>query len=171
MQFTTFSPSSSSSRRSTPCVLGCCGPMLSSIVSPVSARGETNPLRSSTVPCHVSSTGLSTISSSFVRSFVAIAQSLFRIRLQAVDVLVVERELHRLIAKRVIFAQWISFPVFWHQDTAQVGVPLEHNAHHVEGFTFLPVRGKPHARYRRQLVVFAGQIGFQTDSASLGVPH
>src|SRR5258708_4142136 len=160
MQFTTFSPSSSSSRRSTPCVLGCCGPMLSSIVSPVSARGETSPLSSSTVPCHVSSTGLSTTSSSFTRSFVAIAQLLFRIRLQAVNVLVVERELHRLIAKRVILAQWVAFPVFRHQDSAQVVVPLEHDAHHVERFTLLEVRSGPQARYRRQLRVLAGQIGF-----------
>ena len=30
---TTYSPSSSSSRRSTPCVEGCCGPMLMIIVS------------------------------------------------------------------------------------------------------------------------------------------
>src|SRR6187399_2789702 len=30
---TMFSPSSSSTRRSTPCVLGCCGPMLTVIVS------------------------------------------------------------------------------------------------------------------------------------------
>src|SRR5262244_2397380 len=30
---TTFSPSSSSATRSTPCVLGCCGPMFSVIVS------------------------------------------------------------------------------------------------------------------------------------------
>src|SRR5262249_27955081 len=30
---TTFSPSSSSATRSTPCVLGCCGPMLSVMVS------------------------------------------------------------------------------------------------------------------------------------------
>jgi hypothetical protein len=29
------SPSSSSSRRSTPCVLGCCGPIFNSMVSPV----------------------------------------------------------------------------------------------------------------------------------------
>src|SRR5512140_2737986 len=30
---TTFSPSSSRTRRNTPCVLGCCGPMLTVIVS------------------------------------------------------------------------------------------------------------------------------------------
>src|SRR6185503_7239105 len=33
LQATTFSPSSSSATRSTPCVLGCCGPMLSVMVS------------------------------------------------------------------------------------------------------------------------------------------
>src|SRR3990172_7239954 len=49
MQLTTRSPSSSSSRRSTPCVLGCCGPMLSRTVSPVSARPETRCFSSSTV--------------------------------------------------------------------------------------------------------------------------
>src|SRR3990170_4229047 len=49
MQLTTRSPSSSSSRRSTPCVLGCCGPMLSRTVSPVNARSETRCFSSSTV--------------------------------------------------------------------------------------------------------------------------
>src|SRR5436305_6036972 len=33
LQATTFSPSSSSTTRSTPCVEGCCGPMFSVIVS------------------------------------------------------------------------------------------------------------------------------------------
>src|SRR5215471_3686019 len=33
LQATTFSPSSSSATRNTPCVLGCCGPMLSVMVS------------------------------------------------------------------------------------------------------------------------------------------
>src|SRR5690348_11462793 len=35
MQRTTVSPSSSSTSRSTPCVAGCCGPMLMSMCSPV----------------------------------------------------------------------------------------------------------------------------------------
>jgi hypothetical protein len=34
MQRITVSPSSSSTRRSTPCVAGCCGPMLMSMCSP-----------------------------------------------------------------------------------------------------------------------------------------
>src|SRR5665213_461192 len=37
MQRTTVSPSSSSTRRSTPCVAGCCGPMLISMCSPASS--------------------------------------------------------------------------------------------------------------------------------------
>ena len=37
MQRTTVSPSSSSTRRSTPCVAGCCGPMLISMCSPSSS--------------------------------------------------------------------------------------------------------------------------------------
>src|SRR5919107_1902143 len=37
MHRTTVSPSSSSTRRSTPCVAGCCGPMLMSMCSPASS--------------------------------------------------------------------------------------------------------------------------------------
>src|SRR5438045_7253782 len=43
LQATTFSPSSSSATRSTPCVDGCCGPMLRVIVS---LRTVADPLRS-----------------------------------------------------------------------------------------------------------------------------
>src|SRR5215475_6073535 len=115
MQLTTFSPSSSRSRRSTPCVLGCCGPMFSSIVSPVSARGETNPLSSSTVPCQVSSTGLS------INVLLdAMPHLLFRKRLELVDLLEIEGELNRLVAKRVIFTLWMTFPIFGHQDASQI---------------------------------------------------
>src|SRR5215212_5834590 len=49
----TVSPSSSSTRRSTPCVLGCCGPMLTVIVSvrssgihkPIHHRGHGEEIR------------------------------------------------------------------------------------------------------------------------------
>src|SRR5260221_6061192 len=116
--------------------------MFKSIVSPVSARGETNPLSSSTVPCQVSSTGLSI--NILSASLSAIAHLLFRIWLELIDLFVIKRELDWLIAKWIIFSQWLAFPIFWHQDAAQIRVSLEKDTHHVVTLALLEVGGRPH---------------------------
>src|SRR3990170_2103871 len=102
MQFTTVSPSSSSSRRSTPCVLGCCGPILSSTVSPSRARGDTR-LRSSSL---------------VISTCCKVIASILGARLALLDLFEVEAELHFFVVQRVILAQRVPHPILGHQDAA-----------------------------------------------------
>src|SRR5215467_16204920 len=117
----TFSPSSRNTTRSTPCVLGCCGPMLitSSFVSNIS-------------PWSVWGCGLLN-----VRLFPRLAQ------LEPVD-----GAFHQQLAwafERVVLPLRIALPVFRHQNAAPVRVTFEVDAEHVEHFALEPVRGWPDA--------------------------
>src|SRR3990170_5654320 len=128
MQLTMRSPSSSSSSRSTPCVLGCCGPMLSSIVSPCRARSETRCFNSSTVISRVE---------------VGIAvRSLASVGFAPVDLVEVEGELHFFVAQGMVLAQRVSDPVVGHQNPAQVGMAAEGDAEHVIHLPLVPVGGR-----------------------------
>src|SRR3972149_3123618 len=111
MQEITVSPSNSSSKRSTPWVLGCCGPMLSSTVSPSMARLDTRWRSSSVV--------ISTCCS--VTGFLGL---FLGARFALLDLFEIEGELHFFVPKRVIFAQRVPGPILGHQDAAQVGVIL-----------------------------------------------
>src|SRR5438552_8511800 len=115
----TISPSSFSRTRSTPCVLGCWGPMLSSIHS---ASGSCSGPKASWV------TRVSTPATD-------------GIRLQSVKFLVAEDD--RLPEGDVVLAQREPFPGFRHQDAAQVGVAVEADAEQISGLTFVPVGGGP----------------------------
>src|SRR5262249_12800432 len=111
---TTFSPSRRSTTRSTPCVLGCCGPMLitSSRVSDIWPW----------MICGLVNVGF----------FPRLAQ------LQPVD-----RILHQQLARafeRMVLALRISLPVFRHQDPPAIGMAGEIHAEHVEHFALEPVR-------------------------------
>src|SRR4030066_31131 len=146
MQLTTTSPSSSNSRRSTPWVLGCCGPMLSSIVSPSSARPETRCLSSSTV------------ASICVRPIGCPFGSLPRVRLAAVDLVEVEGELDLFIALRLVLPQRMSHPVVGHQNPAQIRMAGEGDSEKVEEFPLVPVGGGKHRLEAGEL----GGIPFET---------
>src|SRR6476659_10471710 len=103
---TTFSPSSRSTTRSTPCVLGCCGPMLitSSSVSNIG-------------PC----CGVGLLNVSLLPSLA---------QLQPVE-RVLEQHLPRSF-ERVVLALRVPLPLVGHQDAAQVGVPGEPAPGHVD---------------------------------------
>src|SRR5512144_227437 len=116
------SPSSSSNRRKTPCVEGCCGPMFSRMVSPSMARFETR--------CLISSK---------LTDCSCVMPSLLGVRLTHVDLVEVESELRLLVTERVILAQRIALPVVRHQDAAQVRMPFEEDAEHVEDLPLAPV--------------------------------
>src|SRR5215218_8241504 len=115
---TTFSPSRRSTTRSTPCVLGCCGPMLitSSSVSNIG-------------PC----CGVGLLNISFLPSLA---------QLQPVE-RVLEQHLPGSF-KRVVLALRMPLPFIRHQDAAQVRVAGKPDPEHVEHFTFEPVRRRPH---------------------------
>src|SRR5258706_4543817 len=118
------SPSSSRTMRSTPCVDGCCGPMLS--VMRRGAEGDAG------VSC--------------VASMVAVCSSkrcCLLILFCRVTVLV---PVHR-----IIFAQRIPFPIDRHQDAHQVRMIAELHAEHVVDFALVPIRRAPHAVHRIDL--------------------
>src|SRR4029077_1714730 len=109
---TTFSPSSRSTTRSTPCVLGCCGPMLitSSLVSNIAPRTVPGVSRALPVLLNV---GL----------FARLAQ------LQPV-----QGVFHQQLTgsfERVILPLRESLPVVRHQDAAPIGMPGEVHPEHV----------------------------------------
>src|SRR6478752_2601257 len=95
------SPSSSSTSLSTPCVLGCCGPMLTVIVS----------LRSSATAYPVAfDVGAELFFGDFER-LVGLRRLL---------------DLHR-----IVLARRVAFPVLGHQQTTQIVVTGEHDPEHV----------------------------------------
>src|SRR5258708_9806479 len=120
-----ISPSSSIMTRSTPCVEGCCGPMLRVIRLRLTSSGVGC---ASAIPTFVSS-------SRMVHLFVLIA------------VLVA--------VHRVVLAQRVALPIGRHHDAAQVGVVGEADPEQIEGLTLIPVGAAPHARNGFDLVVLA----------------
>src|SRR3954451_10962234 len=131
----TYSPSSVTSRRSTPCVAGWCGPMLS--------------VKSSVSGCSsVPDSGASGWSS---RSIV-IERSRSRygtlvgsgvLVIPARLLVLVEGEDHRLAALREVAPLGVALVVLRHEDPAHVGMALEHDAEHVEDLALGEVRARP----------------------------
>src|SRR5215203_2980542 len=134
---TTFSPSRRSTTRSTPCVLGCCGPMLitSSLVSNIAPR---------TVP------GVS-------RAFPVLLNVGLFARLAQLEPIfgVFHQQLPRPF-ERIVLPLRKALPVFGHQDAPPIGVRREVHAEHVVDLALEPVRGRPDAAHRRHRLVFPG---------------
>ena len=131
----TTSPSSVLSRRSTPCVAGWCGPMLS--VSSSSCSG-----------C---SMWESSCDSSISR------YGMLRRAARGVDVAhshhpgivaLVVREQDRLAADREVAALRVALVVLGHEDAPQVGVAVEDHAEHVVDLALLVVRRSATRRHR-----------------------
>src|ERR1700736_2579183 len=112
---TTVSPSSSSTSRSTPCVLGCCGPMFTVIVS---VRSSGIVLRSAVPRARARASSVLSCARCLVGGevsaefFLGHLQRFRRPRLQP-DL------------DREILAQRVTFPVLGHQETPQIAVALE----------------------------------------------
>src|SRR5467141_621575 len=169
---TTFSPSRRRTTRSTPCVLGCCGPMLitSSLVSNIAPWCTVGVAIRSTVPAYWRDSGFgirdsphtnpafqpripnpeSRIPTGFsfdVRLFPRLAQ------LEPVD-----RVFHQQLARpfeRIVLALWEALPVFRHQDAPAIGVPGEVHPEHVPHLALEPVRRRPHVGHRRYRLLLA----------------
>src|SRR5579872_1356177 len=120
-----FSPSSSIITRSTPCVDGCCGPILRVI----------RLRRSSSSVGFASSTPTCASSSCMVPLFVL------------VTVLVA--------VHRIIFAKRVAGPVGRHHDPAKVGMIGEADSKQIERLAFVPVRAAPDAGHGFDLGVLA----------------
>src|SRR5437870_3705788 len=108
------SPSARTTKRSTPCVEGCCGPIdsvMSSVASPPSVWRWTS---TSNPASPIVSSGLQ--------------QALPR----GGDAVV-------LLGLDEVLAQRVARPVLRHEDAAQVGMALEDDTEEVEGLALLPV--------------------------------
>src|SRR3954466_13483276 len=132
---TTFSPSRRSTTRSTPCVLGCCGPMLmtSSSVSNIAPRTASR-----------SKVGGLLIN---VRSFLRLAG------LQPV-----ERVFHQQFARpfeRIVLPLRKALPVVRHQNPPAIRMAGEIHAEHIPPFALEPVRRRPYGRRRWKALLFA----------------
>src|SRR5579871_585553 len=111
------SPSARTTKRSTPCVDGCCGPMLS-VMSSVASAPFTSRCTSTSNPVR-----------------------LMRLRLQQAlprgDDAVVLLGLDEVLAQRV------PRPVLGHEDAAQIGMSVEGHAEEIEDLALLPVGMAP----------------------------
>src|SRR5512132_3750592 len=117
--FETTSPSVCSTSRSTPCVLGCWGPMLTSISSVRTSNSTTRGSFSVDMRDNSSSSATTSV---------------------AADAVVVLRWL-------VIFSQRRADPVLRTEDAAQLGLPDEPGPPQVKPPPLVPVRAAPSAAY------------------------
>src|SRR5688500_4738493 len=104
----TISPSSSSTRRSTPCVLGCCGPILTVIVSLRSSATSMRPFQAIAFE----------VGPEFF--FADFKRLVGLCRLANLD--------------GIVLPLGMSFPVLRHQKTAQIRMPAEDDTEHVPDF-------------------------------------
>src|SRR5262245_52461223 len=125
----TISPSVRSTSRSTPCVLGCCGPILTSISS-VRTSNSTTRGSSSAVTIRVQGSGFGSATTNAV---------------------VFQRHL-------VVLAERVAFPVLGAEDAAEVGVASEIHAREVIDLSLVPVGGAPDVANRRHFWQFAGRV-------------
>src|SRR6266567_6068116 len=139
----TVSPSSSSTRRSTPCVLGCWGPMLTVIVSARmsamttdrrSGRGEYG-----SKGRDLDRRGL-VVELSLSRQAISL-HAFPELRLGHLQRLSISGRLVNL--HRVVFAQRIPFPVHRHEQPPWIGMIEEHDPEQVPDLAFEPVRRRP----------------------------
>src|SRR3954464_1551026 len=135
----TYSPSISRTSRSTPCVLGCCGPRLrsTSLVSGASPSGLL-----SSVPSVISSPGGDRPPLRHVFGGEVGLRRRRAFGAKRVQLVLVTPE-------RKVLALREALEPFPHVDPAQVRVALEPDPVHVPGLALMPVGGAPDPRHRR----------------------
>src|SRR5436309_9019131 len=140
------SPSARTTKRSTPCVEGCCGPMLrvmSSVERPPSACGRCTSTSNPARP---------------IGSLRRLQQALTRGR----DAVV-------LLGLDEVLAQRVSRPVLRHEDAAEVGVALEDDAEEVEDLALLPVGVAPQAGHRGDDRIVARRVDLEREEVAVRV--
>src|SRR3546814_704371 len=131
----TISPSSSSMRRSTPWVDGCCGPMLMIIVSSSDGSSPLKVAASASDMRRVAPTSrITSAASAEVRLVISCAPSEVarrrREELRSAGIAGL-LELDRDATDGLALAQRVPDPVLGHEDACEVGVALEADAEHV----------------------------------------
>src|SRR5262249_21764937 len=122
LHVTTISPSSSNSTRSTPWVLGCCGPMLMWRVLLIR----------------------------WVSIAIGLASQL--VAAAGAEDLPRDGEIHRLAADRVVAPQRMALPPIRHHDSGQVRVPVKVDAEQVVHLALVPVGAREDAADARGAV-------------------
>src|SRR5262245_26091817 len=161
---TTFSPSRRSTTRSTPCVLGCCGPML-----------ITSSLVSNMAPWRIA--GVLTIQESLVTSPWSVlgpasrSRVLFNLRLVPClpQPQPVERVFHQQLAgslERIVFSLGKALPVLRHQDPPPIGMASKVDAEHVEDLALEPISGRPDRCHRGKGLIL-GDLRLDTHSVPM----
>src|SRR5438046_10453584 len=139
------SPSARTTKRSTPCVEGCWGPMLrvmSSVARPPSRVSR----------CTSTSNPARPISASRLQ------QALPRGR----DAVV-------LLGRDAVLAQRMPRPVLRHEDAAEIGVALAADAREVEDLALLPVGVAPQAGNRGDDRVVTRRVDLEREEVAVGV--
>src|SRR5574341_124056 len=139
--FTTISPSSTNSRRSTPCVEGCCGPI--EIVICVSSGRST-----------ISNCGGILAVEALMKFRVSSFE--FRVRFNSKPETLNSKlfQAVRFIAsQRKILPQCMSLPVVGQKNAAQIGMTVEDHAEQIVSLPFVPVCGAPDAGHGRHMRV------------------
>src|SRR5437868_14995958 len=127
----TTSPSSFSRTRRTPCVLGCCGPMLSSTQSVGGSCSGPNGSCAGPGP-NGSCAGPGPNGSCTTR-----VSATDRVGLQPFKLLVTEDD--RLGEGDVVLAQWMAFLALRHQEPSQVRVAIARHAEQIPALPSVPV--------------------------------
>src|SRR5271154_1496507 len=138
---TTRSPSSFSFTRSTPCVEGCCGPMLRII----------------------SSAPNTVVVISLVWPFVILFRRLAARLLAALDAQVFAHPGRVLFQDVVILAQRVALPFVGQQDAFQIRMAFKDDAEHVVAFAFEPICHRPDFANARHRLILA-EMRFQAQA-------
>src|SRR5437763_933368 len=138
------SPSVRSTSRSTPCVLGCCGPMFTSISS---VRTSNSMTVASGLAFVLRGSRTVDILLPQARPFGPAA------KLSSANSVVFQ-------GKLVILAQRMPFPIFRQQDPLLIGMAGEVHATEIEHFALEPIGGLPQARECRHVRQLPGHGAF-----------
>src|SRR5580658_3294088 len=147
---TTRSPSSFSFTRSTPCVDGCCGPILRMI---------------SSAPSTVALTPSPNFDRSSVR--VSLIVRISGALLAALNPQGFPHPVRILLQNVVLLPQRIALPLVRQQDALQIRMPLEDDPEHVVAFALEPVCHGPNFAHARHRLVLAG-VSLQPQPFILG---
>src|SRR5690242_8727859 len=121
-----ISPSARTTKRSTPWVEGCCGPLV----------GVMSSVGGPPLACRVTSTS-NPDSPAIIRSRASGLQQAFPRRRDAVVLLRLDE----------VLAQGMSRPVLRHEQATQVRMALEHDAEEIVRLALLPLGVAPHRRH------------------------
>src|SRR3954470_20091404 len=163
----TVSPWSSSMRRSTPWVLGCCGPMLMIMVSSSLTSTSTSSCDTprSTAPCSRARTA-SPVS---LRGLISWAPSSVSVVSSVIRSPRPRRffELHGDPADEIVLAEGVALPIVGHEDARQIGVALEHDAEHVVHLALHGLGAGEHLEQRRERRLSLGHLSANANALAL----